>query len=70
MYTLKQRQIGNGRSWDEVSLHSRVTAEFGLAHALFIASQMARWPGVHSVLVSNDDNPDDAYVVHLPDDPN
>lgn len=58
-----------GLPWDDVPLQSRVTAEFGVSHALFIAARMARWPGVHSVFIGNDDDPEEAYVIHLPDDP-
>lgn len=69
MYVIKHRQIGDGRPWLEIPLHSKVTTEFGSAHALFIGAHMATWPGVHSTLVYDEDDPDQAFVIHLPETP-
>jgi hypothetical protein len=69
MYVIKHRRIGDGRPWIEIPVQSKVTAEFGGSHALFICAHMAKWPGVHSVLVYNEDDPDQAFVIHLPETP-
>lgn len=63
MFIIKQRREGDDRPWDKISTHSKVTSEFGLSHALYIAAHMCSWPKVQETAVADENDPLELFII-------